>query len=129
MSQIKVYALNQTITQHRDGLSSAIHEALIEALHYPPEKKFQRFIALEAVDFIYPFDRSENYVIIEISMFAGRSKEAKKLLIQRLFANIEARTAIAPNDIEITIFETPIENWGIRGKCGDELHLNYKVEV
>ncbi|MEM6432015.1 MAG: tautomerase family protein, partial [Deinococcota bacterium] len=26
-------------------------------------------------------------------------------------------------------FETPKENWGIRGQLGDELSLNYKVDV
>jgi hypothetical protein len=31
--------------------------------------------------------------------------------------------------IEITLFETPRENWGIRGLPGDELSLNYKVQV
>ncbi|APF21976.1 putative transglutaminase-like protein [Clostridium butyricum] len=34
-----------------------------------------------------------------------------------------------PNDVEITIFETPNYNWGIRGVPGDELGLNYKVNV
>jgi hypothetical protein len=32
-------------------------------------------------------------------------------------------------DVEITITETPKYNWGIRGMIGDELKLNYKVEV
>jgi hypothetical protein len=36
---------------------------------------------------------------------------------------------IHKNDVEITIFETPRENWGIRGLPGDELPLNYKVDV
>jgi hypothetical protein len=36
---------------------------------------------------------------------------------------------ILPNDIEITIFETPKHNWGIRGLPGDELNLNYKAEI
>jgi phenylpyruvate tautomerase PptA (4-oxalocrotonate tautomerase family) len=129
MSQIKIYARKATINQHRDGLSTAIHDALIEALSYPPEKKFQRFIALDAADFIYPADRSDAYTIIEISMFVGRSKEAKKSLVKHLFANIRERAGIAPHDIEITIFETPQENWGIRGQCGDDLMLNYKVDV
>ncbi|MFZ5900336.1 hypothetical protein ACUM6F_03305 [Desulforudis sp. DRI-14] len=40
-----------------------------------------------------------------------------------------ARVGIAPQDLEITIFETPQGNWGIRGKPGDELALNYKVQV
>jgi phenylpyruvate tautomerase PptA (4-oxalocrotonate tautomerase family) len=129
MSQIKIYAQKRTIDRHRDGLSVAIHDALIEALAYPPEKKFQRFIALDEADFIYPTDRSDLYTIIEISMFAGRSIEAKKLLIKQLFANISERTGIVPHDVEITIFETPQENWGIRGQSGADLMLNYKVDV
>ena len=129
MSQIKIYALTRTIEQHRQLLSDAIHAALVSALQYPPSKKFQRFIALNEQDFIYPEDRSHNYLIIEISMFEGRSIDAKKMLLRQLFQNIQAQCAISPQDIEITIFETPKHNWGIRGQCGDELALNYKVEM
>ena len=129
MSQIKIYALTRTIEQHRNQLSSAIHAALVSALQYPPSKKFQRFIALNEQDFIYPKDRSHNYLIIEISMFEGRSIDAKKMLIRQLFENIQTQCDISPQDVEITIFETPKHNWGIRGQCGDELALNYKVEV
>ena len=88
-------------------------------MHYP----------LNAEDFIYPEDRSHNYLIIEISMFEGRSVDTKKSLIRQLFENIQAQCGISPQDIEITIFETPRHNWGIRGQCGDVLALNYKVEV
>ena len=71
MSQIKIYALNETIELHRDNLSKAIHQALVKELKYPEEKRFQRFIALESKDFVYPVDRSKSYIIIEISMFDG----------------------------------------------------------
>ena len=129
MSQIKIYALRQTLDQHKAQLSDAIHRALVESLHYPEEKKFQRFIALEHDDFIYPNDRSENYLIIEISMFEGRTTETKKHFIQTLFSNIEKQCGIAGQDVEITIFETPKSNWGIRGKIADELTLNYQVNI
>lgn len=78
MSQIKIYALQTTIEQFRHQLSHAIHQALVESLNYPIEKKFQRFITLSKEDFIYPNDRSQHYLIIEISMFEGRSTEALK---------------------------------------------------
>ncbi|XID74657.1 tautomerase family protein [Alkanindiges sp. WGS2144] len=129
MSQIKIYALKQTIQQQRQALSSAIHQALVSSLNYPVEKKFQRFIALATEDFIYPADRSAQYLIIEISMFEGRSVAAKKALIRQIFSNIQQDCGIDPQDVEITIFETPKHNWGIRGQCGDELALNYKVDV
>ena len=101
----------------------------MSALEYPPEKKFQRFISLELSEFIYPGDRTEKYIIIEILMFEGRSIEAKKSLIRGIYSNIGKQAGITPQDIEITIFETPKENWGIRGIPGDELALGYKVEV
>ena len=112
MAQIKIYALNKTIKRHRDHLSIAIHQALTKTLTYPIEKKFQRFISLESEHFIYPSDRTESYIIIEISMFEGRTKEAKKALINTLFQNIHDLCGIDFNDIEITIFETPKEKLG-----------------
>lgn len=129
MSQIKIYALADTIDKYRFELSKAIHEALVEALQYPVEKCFQRFIKMQKEDFIYPSDRSDLYVIIEISMFSGRSVESKKQLINKIFKNIESESGISLQDIEITIFETPQENWGIRGKTAYELKLNYQVNV
>jgi phenylpyruvate tautomerase PptA (4-oxalocrotonate tautomerase family) len=114
---------------HADLLSAAIHNAIVEALVYSPEKKFHRLIGLEKSEFIYPVDRSENYTIIEISMFEGRSIETRKSLIRLIFANIEREVGIRPQDVEITIYETPKHNWGIRGLCGDELALGYKVDV
>ncbi|MCH7383523.1 tautomerase family protein [Acinetobacter dispersus] len=129
MSQIKIYALQTTIEQFRNQLSHAVHQALIESLNYPIEKKFQRFIALTKEDFIYPNDRSQHYLIIEISMFEGRSTEAKKRLIQNIFTYIQQQCGISTQDIEITIFETQKCNWGIRGQHADELQLNYQVDV
>lgn len=79
--------------------------------------------------FFFPDDRSNDYLIIEVLMFEGRSTFAKKLLIQTLFQNIQNQCSISTQDVEITIIETPKENWGIRGQCGDELALNYKVDV
>jgi len=129
MSQIKIYALQQTIDQFRNLLSHAIHQALVDSLNYPIEKKFQRFISLVTNDFIYPEDRSDNYLIIEISMFEGRSKKAKKHLIQLIFTYIQQQCGISPHDVEITIFETPKVNWGIRGQNAEELKLDYQVNV
>ena len=84
---------------------------------------------MEPDNYIYPNDRSHFYTIIEISMFTGRSTESKKLLIKKIYDYIEDETEISPQDIEITIFETPKENWGIRGKNADELTLNYQINV
>lgn len=129
MSQVKIYGIRERIDPIKRELSDVIHECVVEVLDFPPDKRFHRFFPLDESDFYYPAGRTAAYTIIEISMFEGRSVEAKKRLIGLLFERISARFGISPQDIEITIFETPKHNWGIRGLPGDELELNYKVEV
>lgn len=129
MAQVVIYGQRNSLNQHRAALSVAVHESIMAALEYPPEKKFQRFIALDADDFVYPDDRGPEYTIIEISMFEGRSETAKRDLISQLFARIEAATGITPHSVEITITETPKANWGIRGQNAADLSLGYRVNV
>ena len=62
-------------------------------------------------------------------MFNERSVESKKNLIRLLYQKMSQTVEINPQDLEITIFETPKANWGIRGIAGDELDLNYKVDI
>ena len=50
-------------------------------------------------------------------------------LTRLLFENIEREAGIFPQNAEITIQESPKHNWGIRGKCADELALGYKLDV
>jgi 4-oxalocrotonate tautomerase family enzyme len=129
MAQIIVYGHRESLGRRRTALKSAIHGAIMAALEYPADKCFQRFIALDDDDFIHPEDRGTDYTIIEISMFEGRSDDAKRTLIAELFERVDVETGIAPHSLEITITETPKVNWGIRGANAADLTLGYKVEV
>lgn len=93
------------------------------------EKKFQWFIPLELENFIYPDDRSDEYLIIQISMFVGRSVDTKKSLIKRIYQNLLNDCQISSYDIGDNYFWNPKENWGIRGQNADELVLNYRIDV
>lgn len=129
MGQVKVYGLKESLNSTKSKISDIINSCVVEAFQFPKDKRFHRFFFLEKEDFYFPEERSEKYTIIEISVFEGRSVEAKKNLIKLLFERMENELNILPNDIEITIFETPKCNWGIRGLPGDELVLNYNVKV
>jgi phenylpyruvate tautomerase PptA (4-oxalocrotonate tautomerase family) len=129
MAQIKIYARRSLLQQGQPLISQAIHAAVVSALQYPPDKQFHRFFPMEDGDFIHPTDRSERYTIIEVSMFEGRSKTTKRALIQALFDHLKQVAAIEPQDVEITLFETPRVNWGIRGVNGEDLNLGYAVTV
>ncbi len=129
MAQVKIYSEQTHLSRVRAALSDVIHGCLTEALGLPEDKRAQRFIGLDAADFIRPPDRSEAYTIIEISMFEGRTPASKRALLRLLMKRIPERLGIPTQDIEITIFETPRANWGIRGHTGDQLALNYRIDV
>ena len=129
MSQIKVYGLREHLDPIKARLSDTIHSCVVDALQFPADKRAHRFFPLEKEDFYYPASASPKYTIIEISMFEGRAVETKKSLIRLLFERVGSQCDRQPNEIEITITETPRHNWGFRGQPGDEIGLNYKVNV
>jgi phenylpyruvate tautomerase PptA (4-oxalocrotonate tautomerase family) len=129
MSQVKVFGLRTHLGPIIPAVSNVIHSCVVDALQYPPDKRAHRFFQLDATEFFYPPGRTEKYTIIEFSMFEGRSTDAKKNLIRLIFQRFEEQLGISPQDVEITIFETPKHNWGFRGLPGDEHILGYKVDV
>ena len=129
MSQIKIYGSKENLDSIKRELSDVVHSCVVDALDFPEDKRFHRFFLLDPSDFYYPSGRTTKYTIIEISMFEGRSVDTKKHLIRLLFERIDQQLNIPPQDLEITITETPKHNWGFRGLPGDEIELNYKVEV
>src|SRR5690349_12600172 len=129
MAQVKIYGIKDNLNPIKAQLSDLIHSCIVEALKYPENKRAHRFFPLDKSDFYYPEGRSDNYTIIEINMMEGRSVETKKQLIRLLFQRISEGLNIALQDIEISLSEAPKYNWGFRGQLGDELVLDYKVEV
>ncbi|GAB5430586.1 MAG: tautomerase family protein [Devosia indica] len=127
MAQVKIYGERTHLRAVRSVLSDIIHASFVTAIGLPEDKRFHRFIALDAEDFIYPPGRTGAYTVIEILMFEGRSADAKATLLETLMRTISEGLAIAIDDIEITIIETPRANWGIRGQTGDKLKLSYTV--
>jgi phenylpyruvate tautomerase PptA (4-oxalocrotonate tautomerase family) len=129
MSQIKIYGLRTNLDPIKKKLSDVIHSCVMDALEFPADKRAHRFITLEQDDMFMPGGRTDAYTIIEITMIEGRSIAAKKNLIRLLFERIKNQLNIETIDIEICIYENPACNWGFRGMHGDEIQLNYNINV
>ena len=129
MSQIKIYGLGCRLAPIRDQLSNVIHSCAMDALGMPKDKRAHRLIALAKEDFMMPGGRTEAYTIIEISMIEGRTSETKKKLIRLLFDRIQEQIGTSHIDLEICIYESPACNWGFRGVHGDDIQLNYEINV
>jgi hypothetical protein len=129
MGQIKIFGIREVLHPIREKMSDVIHACIVEAFQYPKEKKAHRFIYIEQDSFFYFETRTTQHTIIEINLFEGRSIEAKKKLYKLLFEKFEQELSITSMDLEITLIESAMHNWGIRGMSGDELKLNYQINV
>lgn len=129
MSQIKIYGLSDHLSSKREQLSETIHSCVMDTLGLPKDKRAHRFIPFEKEDFFMPGGRTDAYTIIEISMIEGRTPDTKKKLIRLLFDRILEQVGISHMDLEICISESPACNWGFRGMHGDEIQLNYDINV
>ena len=129
MAQIKVYGVESHLNPIKKQLSNAIHNCIVEALEFPEDKRFHRFFPMKEEDLFYPDTRSRAYTIIEIMMIEGRAVETKKRLIQVLFERIQKELGIEAADLEIVIQEAPAYQFGFRGMTGDEILLDYKVQI
>ncbi|MEN0129693.1 MAG: tautomerase family protein [Brevundimonas sp.] len=126
MAQVKIYGRRDVWAPRRAEVSDAIHAALVESWGIPAEKRFHRFLLLDPEDLVAP--RSADYLIVEIVCFTGRSLPARRALVAALF-EAGRELGLTPDDLEVVILEAPPHNWGIRGLSGDQLSLDYDVEV
>lgn len=129
MAQIKIYGRADRLRARRDRLSDVLHQCVVEAFDYPENKRAHRFFGLDPDDFRYPDGRTEDYTVIEVSLFEGRSVAAKKRFYALVFELFDRELGMSPIDIEITLTETPRHNWAMRGHAGDDLTLDYRIDV
>ena len=101
----------------------------MDALKFPSDKRAHRFFPLEKEDFFCPAGRTDAYTIIELSMIEGRTVTTKKRLIRLLFDRFEETLGISNHDVEVSITESPAYHWGFRGMPGDEIELDYQIDV
>ena len=110
-------------------LIEAVHSALQEALKIPPHDRVLRLVEHAPSHFAVPPGRGERYTLIEVTMFSGRSLDARRKLYRAIVQNL-ATLGIPATDIKITLIETPPENWGLRGGIpASEIDLGFKIDV
>jgi phenylpyruvate tautomerase PptA (4-oxalocrotonate tautomerase family) len=107
----------------------AIHSAMRDALKIPENDRNIRFNEYHHEYFQVPPGKTENYTLVEITMFAGTSLQAKKELYQGIVTNL-GKMGISAGDVFIVLYEVPLDNWGIRGGIpASEVDLGFKVGV
>jgi phenylpyruvate tautomerase PptA (4-oxalocrotonate tautomerase family) len=116
------------IGDRHEALIAAVQRAIVEGIRIPERDRFIRILEYPAHAFAAAPGRGPNYTIVEISMFAGRSPDAKRRLYSAL-AREFAAFGVEPPDLKVIVHDVPRENWGVRGQSAAEIELDFKVEV
>ncbi len=116
MPLIRVDIIKGKSLEYKKTLLDSIHKELMDTIGIDDWDRFQRIIEIDKEDYEIPSGKTDNFTIIEITMFRGRSKEQKRALIEGITARLGERLDIIPTDVFIIINEPPNENWGLGGK-------------
>ena len=102
------------------ALMEAVYLAMREALKVPEDDRQIRYIEHRPEHFWVAPGKTENYTLVEVQMFPGRSIETKRMLYQGIVQRLGA-LGIAPLDVMIVLAEPPRESWGLLGVPASEL--------
>jgi hypothetical protein len=129
MPDVLVEVRGSWIGNRKKELLHAVHDALIESIKTDPEDKVVRLVEHSPDDFIMPSPAGDRFTRIEITMFVGRSIEAKRMLYRAMVKAL-VPFGIPAKDIKIVLVEVPLESVGIRGgQAASDIQLSYEVKV
>ena len=100
----------------RAAVGDGIHRAMVAAIDVPPDDRFQIFSEHRQDELIYDpaylgIARGNGFLVIQITLNAGRTLEKKRALYRAIAENLAADPGVRPEDILVTLTEVPKENW------------------
>ena len=132
MPVAKIHVLEEQYDDARLGkVSSAIQQGLISALDIPPEDFFQIVHILPRNQFLHTrsflgLNYSDDLILLEITFISGRPKEKRLGLLKALNDAVVAAAEISPDDLVITLYETPGENISFGRGLAQRTHISDK---
>jgi len=112
------------------AILDGVHSALVGSFKIPDSDRNQLLYELDPDHLEIASTKSDQFVVIEIIVFPGRSSDAKKKLFAAIVKNLEKSPGIPGNDIVIVLHEPPMENWGIRGgRRASEVDVGFRIDV
>ncbi len=112
----------------RKAILDGVHAALVEAFRIPEHDRKQ--ILHEHDPEHFESGKGPAFTLVEVTVFPGRSEDAKRRLYAALVRNLQAAPGIPPEKVLVVLHEPPLVNWGIRGgKAGSDVDVGFTLNV
>ena len=135
MPVAKIHVLEGRYDEARlDRVSTAVQQSLITALGIPPDDFFQIIHVLPPVQFRHTrsflgLAYSDDLILLEITFISGRPKEKRLGLLKAVNDAVVAAAKISPDDLLITLYETPGENISFGRGLAQRAHISGREKV
>lgn len=102
----------------KKAIVDGIHQALVDCIGMPADELFNLVSEYDPGDFFYDrkfngVARTDNLVLIEITMRRGRSDAMKKCLYARIAENLKVMANIHSADVFIFTHENDYSDWSV----------------
>ena len=102
--------------QYRRAVADSIHRSLVETIKIPEKDRFQIVTEHAPGDLIYDSSyleiaRTDDVLLVQITLSAGRSVELKKALYARMVELLAASPGIRKEHLFVSLLEVAKENW------------------
>lgn len=119
MPLVKIYVRENKTEADLRAIGEAIHDALVAKANVPADDRFQILHRLDRDQIVaHPtygdVTRSEDVVIVEITLNVGRTVEVKKALYAEIALRLE-RVGVKADDVIVSLIEVAKENWSFGG--------------
>ena len=120
MPLVKIYLRKGKSPEYLRSVSDAVHQALVTAANVPSDDRFHIIEQLDADRLIaHPsyggVNRSDDVIIVEITLNVGRTVEVKKSLYAAIASRLGAAADVRPDDVLVSLIEVVKENWSFGG--------------
>src|SRR3954471_18609564 len=116
MPLVRITLARPCVPERRRAIADAVHRALVETAAVPVDDRFQIVADSSSADVIADrrylgIERSQDVVIVQVFLNAGRTVEVKKALYARM-ADLLAETAqLRREDLIVNLVEVAREDW------------------
>ncbi len=102
--------------EYRRSIADGIHRAMVEKLAVPEQDRFQVITEHGSDALIYDpaylgIQRSDDIVLVQITLSAGRKPTQKRDFMSRAAALLAQNPGLRPQDLFINLVEVAWENW------------------
>jgi 4-oxalocrotonate tautomerase len=131
MPLVRIDVLDGFTANELRAIGDSVQVAMVEALGVPERDRFHIVTSHQPGEFSFDrsyldIERSERFVLVNVTLSAGRSVEAKQAFYARLSALLVERVGLRPEDVAVVLVENQRHDWSF-GK-GEASYLTLEPE-